>query len=1123
MKIAHLSDIHIRKAVTRHKEYREVFNNLYDSLKKQKPDRILIVGDLFEDYLLPSNEAKSMAGEFLNELSKIAKVIVTRGNHDFSKSNKNRKDSIQVIVDLISNDNLIYYNKTGFYKDDNIVWVVWHHGDMFSPWDQKKKPKKLNAEFFHDDNNYNEEHIFIDLYHNPINGCLDDNGLKMESRIYRNLSDFKGDLLLLGDIHKKQEFTKEKNSKKIFGAYCGSLIAQKYSEGDDNFHGYLLWNINKDNSTYEEIPIYNPYSFKTVKLNKFTNFKNFNIDIPDTTPQMRIKVKWRDISNNINIEKENTIKAFLYEKYKNQIIELVIDVDEIVSDEIQINSDYDILTKIHDQSTIEEIFTEYLEELEYDEEFIENIIKLDREISDQIESSDKSNITWNLVKLSGKNFKAYENVEIDFDNIQGLCQISGKNRQGKSTIISLILFILYNKTLETEKRKSNGDNRYINNILDVDYCEGKMIINANGQLFGFHRYTNRKIKKNGEISKVQTKLSFHVLNDFGDDLNEENNVDNLTGERKVDTQKIIDSIIGEYDRFLRLVLTTVETITQTLSIDKATFIDSLLYDLGVGIFDKKLNAFKSYQKKFWEKENKINIDIDYSNNRIIEINEQITLINKDLISHNDKLNEINQSIKKGREYKDSVQLKFHQIDETIKSLTEDSINNEIIKLSNDKSDKKRIIENDNQRIQLLKNEYDLDLLDKLDNEKIEINNKINNIKNEIKNIEITINNEKHLIAIINGKIENIKKNGKKIKEDIEELKSDKTCPTCGQLLKKEQLDIIKEKIQKKYNEGKELVKEMEKLKEDKIPINQRIADLNKEIKIENENIFTLSVDSEKLLEKIANVKNQKNEVEERNKLIDKVARLELEIKNIDLNLDRQNDLLNQFNRVKKQIEENSNFSKMIKKADNRLEELENEKEYYLNKIESCKLNKQNHENRIKEIKDSIKKYINQEKLEKQFNVYEQCIHRNGIPTQILLKKAIPMINNKLESLLRNLEFIVWLDDEEFELMMAPKNNMNANLYCIGGSGMEKTFGAISLKYCLNELNSVSKPSLMILDEVMGTLKEESVEMFIQFIHSVKNKVRHILMIEHNHNIEPDYIFTVEKNDNGIAELKLSEN
>ena len=50
-KIVHLSDIHIRKSIARHKEYRIVFEKLYKELETIKPYRIVITGDLYHDFI----------------------------------------------------------------------------------------------------------------------------------------------------------------------------------------------------------------------------------------------------------------------------------------------------------------------------------------------------------------------------------------------------------------------------------------------------------------------------------------------------------------------------------------------------------------------------------------------------------------------------------------------------------------------------------------------------------------------------------------------------------------------------------------------------------------------------------------------------------------------------------------------------------------------------------------------------------------------------------------------------------------------------------------------------------------------------------------------------------------
>ena len=191
MKIAHLADIHLEKSPRRHKEYREVFNELIKSLRITQPDRIVIVGDLFDDYNKIEGELLVLATKFLNTLTSIAPLIITRGNHDVLKAAAHRIDSIQAIVESIANPKIFYYNTTGMFEDENIVWCIWKHGEKKNnPW-----PK----DFIKDPNK-----VYIDLFHDPINGCVDPNGFEFQSKTYRSINDFNGDYTMMGDIHKQQ-------------------------------------------------------------------------------------------------------------------------------------------------------------------------------------------------------------------------------------------------------------------------------------------------------------------------------------------------------------------------------------------------------------------------------------------------------------------------------------------------------------------------------------------------------------------------------------------------------------------------------------------------------------------------------------------------------------------------------------------------------------------------------------------------------------------------------------------------------------------------------------------------------------------------------------------------------
>ena len=224
-KIAHLGDIHLEKNIKRHDEYKTVINRLVESIKEKKPCRTLIAGDIFDNKLETSNEMYIIAHKMINNLSKNTnKLLIITGNHDINIKNVNRKNTIDATIETIDLQNVYYLNKSGFFVDENVVWVVHDHVDGLNPWFELSKLKNniiLNNWIYNlDGSDYNEKiklndlenflknYKVINTYHNPINGSTTPSNYVMESKKYRNLSDFKGDMLLMGDIHKKQYFYK---------------------------------------------------------------------------------------------------------------------------------------------------------------------------------------------------------------------------------------------------------------------------------------------------------------------------------------------------------------------------------------------------------------------------------------------------------------------------------------------------------------------------------------------------------------------------------------------------------------------------------------------------------------------------------------------------------------------------------------------------------------------------------------------------------------------------------------------------------------------------------------------------------------------------------------------------
>lgn len=174
-----------------------MFRRLFKQLKEQKPDRIVIAGDLVHSKITMSPELISLMEFFLNGLRRIAPVDVLPGNHDLNMSNKDRMDALSPVINVIKKQKgnlhpIIYYTKTGLYEvpDTNIVYAAWSMMDGKELKIEDKDPSK----------------VYIGLFHGAVRGSRMDNNYFLETADATEET-FNGcDIVMLGDIHGRQGF-----------------------------------------------------------------------------------------------------------------------------------------------------------------------------------------------------------------------------------------------------------------------------------------------------------------------------------------------------------------------------------------------------------------------------------------------------------------------------------------------------------------------------------------------------------------------------------------------------------------------------------------------------------------------------------------------------------------------------------------------------------------------------------------------------------------------------------------------------------------------------------------------------------------------------------------------------
>lgn len=226
MRIGHISDIHIRGSV-RHDEIRKTTEDFLEQARSKKLDHILISGDIFHTKTSGiTPESIDLLVWFFQELSKVAKVHVTLGNHDGVIHNLDKQDAISPIIKAINDKNVILYKDSGTFPiNENVDLSV--YGIFDKPnWDlaQKTNPNKFN----------------VATFHGPVAGCKTDLNWMLDAEA--SVEYFANhDIVMLGDIH-KQQFLDYRNDVPRMG-YPGSFMQNDFGEGLERH--WLLWDIDE--------------------------------------------------------------------------------------------------------------------------------------------------------------------------------------------------------------------------------------------------------------------------------------------------------------------------------------------------------------------------------------------------------------------------------------------------------------------------------------------------------------------------------------------------------------------------------------------------------------------------------------------------------------------------------------------------------------------------------------------------------------------------------------------------------------------------------------------------------------------------------------------------------------
>jgi len=1040
MRFAHIADTHIRN-LKYHKEYRAVFSDLYESLKENKIDCIVHCGDIAHTKTQISPEFVDLCSDFFKNLADIAPTYIILGNHDGNLRASTRQDAITPIVKALNHDNIFLLKKSGETSLDenfslNVLSVFDEEG-----WVDPACPDKVN----------------IALYHGSISNCLTDTGWEMD-RGDHEISIFqKHDYAFLGDIHKAQSLDAEGRVQ-----YAGSTVQQNFGEDDNK--GYLLWDI-QDKEIFEtrHIKLNNPRPFITVQMTEKGKLPR-GLKVPEGC-RLRLVA-------NTNLPLDVVRKAVDTAKTRFKP-ESIVYLNRLAGDrgEVNIENAGCITENLRDPAVQEDLLKEYLDDFKVDDENLEKVCELNKKYDILATENEEvsRNIHWKLKKIEWDNLFNYaEGNQIDFENLNGIVGIFGKNFSGKSSIVDTLLYGLFNSTSKNNRKNINLINQ------NKEEARAKIELAIGHNRFVIDRSSEKYNKKvRGVVTKeAKTDIDFVKI----DDATLEETY--LNGTTRNETDKNIRKMFGTLEDFLMTSMSSQLGSLSFINEGSTRRKEILAKFLDLEIFEKKFKLAKDDSMQ-------IRAGLKRHENR--DFDSEISDAKRELIENEILMERKKAECEEINNEAPTVQAEILEITKSIDAIPAEviDIDEVCVLLETKKSD----LENNKLEKEKLKEQFknDSQLLEKIEEFLKSYDQKSLQQKND--KLQLSMQElEKNIIET--------EKNNREL-----------------------EINDTKAELLKKVPCGDEYTECM--FKKDAY---QATAD-NKTIKVE---LDRLALFKNEVTEEIQVLKDQQVEeqLDKYNKISLKKSEVESSLSTIKLKAEKNKVLSSEINlniekleSKKRDYEDNKeaieNLESLIKKRTTLqayLKKIQTQYDYCQQEVNELYKTLGSAEQKIKNIEEEKAEVLELRSQYAAYDLYLQCMHSNGISYDII-KKKLPVINEEISKIVTNVvDFSVFFDDDGKRLNVFIKHPKHDPRPIEMGSGAEKTIAAMAIRLALVNVTTLPKSDIFILDEPGTALDEENMEGFIRMLDMVKNQFKTVILISHLESLKDtaDITINIEK-------------
>lgn len=615
-------------------------------------------------------------------------------------------------------------------------------------------------------------------------------------------------------------------------------------------------------------------------------------------------------------------------------------------------------------------------------------------------------------KLRYKNFLSVGKNFIEVDLAQyKRLLITGKNGHGKSTFGSALCFVLFGE-IERKHTKS----QIINNVNKSD-CVVEI-----------------EFEKEGVQYKIVRGIKPNVFDIYENDvlLDKPANVK--------DYQQTLENILGiNFDSWTKLVFissTVFKPLFDLSAKERREFIEKLLdIEMISELWDKTKKEIRTNKEK---------LSLITNNIKHIEtsLNQQKMMLQRQKDNNDQRINQIRDKLS----HLETV--KLPQCD-LLKKQTIDSLNKKIDEISSTNSGTM-------DKIKILLDQYHENPFDK-----VSVENELNRVRSELSKLQ--------------GEVSYVINEGKRLKSELDDVKSKPNCPTCGKSID-DHASIIQSMEQKLLNAREEYQTKNKLL----TAIKEEHDNLSKE-----QNLFLEEQKLKTKLENEINILKERHENEEKMREI-KISDLRDEIRK-ENDKDYRSEVMIEYDMYKKQ-----------------LSELENETyDMYLVPINET-VDKLSTEDSLRMCIESDISYL----------TYMEKMFRDDGVKSVIIKKYIPFINQRVNDYLSKLGmFLQFSMDENFDEILR-MNYASETTYHMLSEGQKQRVD-LAIMFTFRDIAKIKESSLFdifVLDDMTCKIDAEGIQSVLSLIEDDSSDILPIII---NHDRDKyEEIF------DGIVEFKM---